>query len=337
MKLLEELCKINAVSGNEDRIYEFISNELKNYVSDIYMDNMSNIIALIDNGSEFNIMLDAHIDQIGLVVKSIDENGFVKFICSGGIDESILPTAEAVIHGKKDIYGIIGAKPPHLLSNEEIGKNKKVNELYIDCGYDFDTLKNLISAGNTISLVSDYKKLKNGLISSKSLDNRIGVYIVTECMKKLSEYNLPFNITALFSSQEEVGCRGALIGAKKIKPDICIVVDVTFGVSSDTDEEHGFALNDGITIAVGPNLNRKVNDVLFKICEKYDIKYKKEVCSANTGTNAWPVQVIENGIMCGLVSVPIRYMHTTVETASLNDVNSAVKLICKAFTEGFLC
>ena len=156
-------------------------------------------------------------------------------------------------------------------------------------------------------------------------------------MKKLAEYDLPYNITALFSSQEEVGCRGALIGAKKIKPNLCIVVDVTFGVSPDTDDEHGFVLDDGITIAVGPSLDRNVNNVLFKICRQHGINFKKEVCSSNTGTNAWPVAVSNEGIRCGVISVPIRYMHTTVETASLNDVNSAIKLICNALTEGFLC
>lgn len=336
MDKLEKMCSINSVSGNEQKMTEFIKEYTKTFCDEVITDSMGNVIAKINNHADLNITLEAHIDNIGLVVKNIDKNGFVKFICSGGVDSSILPTAEVIVHGKKDLFGVIGAKPPHLQTKDDEGKKNSVENMYIDCGYSYENISKYISVGDTITLLSKYNQLNDGFLTSGSLDNRVGCYIVSECLKRLKTKKNVYNISGLFSVQEEVGCRGARNGICLANPDIAIIVDVTFGISPYNDDEHGFEVGDGITIAVGPNLDRKHTNKLIKMCDENNIPYKKEVCSGHTGTDAWPIQISCEGVRCILVSVPIKYMHTTVELANKSDIENAINAICLALEGGML-
>lgn len=336
MDKLIEMCSLHSVSGNERIMTEYIKNYASHFCDDVVSDAMGNVVAKIDNNAELNIVLEAHIDNIGLVVKEIDNKGFVRFVCSGGIDPSILPTAEVVIHGKKDLFGVIGAKPPHLQNNDDVKEKKTIENMYIDCGFDYETVSNYISVGDTISLLSKHNDLKNDFFTSGSLDNRIGCFIVSECLKRLKTKKLPYNLLGLYSVQEEVGCRGAKKGIEMAKADIAIVIDVTFGLSPYTDDEHGFEVGGGITVAVGPNLDKKLTNLFIRVCEANNIPYKKEVCSDHTGTDAWPIQIACEGIRCVLVSIPVKYMHTTVETANKSDVENAINAICLALEGGIL-
>ena len=137
MEKLIEMCSLNSVSGNEFKMTNYIKEYTKTFCDNVVSDEMGNVIAFLNNNSDVNIALEAHIDNIGLVVKEIDDKGFIKFICSGAIDSSILPTAEVIVHGKKELFGVIGAKPPHLQSKDDIGKKNSVEDMYIDCGYNF--------------------------------------------------------------------------------------------------------------------------------------------------------------------------------------------------------
>lgn len=335
MDKLIEMCSVPSVSGNEQGMAELLKTYTESFCDNVYVDSMWNVISTIDNKSDYNIVLEAHTDNIGLVVKEIDENGFIKFICSGGIDSTILPTAEVVVHGKKDFFGVIGAKPPHLQTKDEDEKKKSsVEHLYIDCGLSYEKLSEFISIGDTISLLSTYSNLINDYFASGSLDNRIGCYIVSECLKRLKSKKCGFNLHGLYAVQEEVGHRGSKKGVYNIKPDVAIIVDVTFGISPYTDEEHGFEVGDGLTVAVGPNLDKKLSDKFIELCNINGISCKKEVCSDNTGTDAWAIQVSKRGgVKCILISIPLRYMHTTVEVANKIDVDNAINAICM-FLEG---
>jgi len=336
MKKLKEMCYLNSVSGNEFRMTEYIKNNTESFCDSVSTDSLGNVIAFLDNRSDINVAIEAHMDNIGLVVKEIDEKGFITFLTVGGIDSSILPTAEVIVHGKKDLYGVIGAKPPHLQTKDDENKKNTVDNMYVDCGYDCKTISEYVSVGDTISLLSNFSSLQDDFFTSGSLDNRIGCYIVTECLKRLKTQKLSYNISGVYSVQEEVGCRGAKKAISVAKPDIAIIVDVTFGISPYTDDEHGFEVGDGITLAVGPNLDRKITCKLIDLCEKNNISYKKEICSDHTGTDAWPIQIACEGIRCVLVSVPIKYMHTTVEIANNKDIEDAIKLICMALEGGIL-
>lgn len=334
MEKLIKMCSLNSVSGNEFKMTEYIKKYAETFCDSVTTDSMGNVTAQINNNSNINIALEAHIDNVGLVVKEIDENGFIKFICSGGVDSSILPTAEVTVHGKKDLFGVIGAKPPHLQTKDDSKNKNSIENMHIDCGFDCKKMVSLVSVGDTISLNSKYNDLKDDFLTSGSLDNRIGCYIVLECLKRLKTQKSSYNISGLFSVQEEVGCRGAKTGIEFEKPDIAIIVDVTFGISPYTDDEHGFEVGDGITIAVGPNLDRGFTCKFIEMCDNNNIPYKKEVCSDHTGTDAWPIQVSYEGIRCILVSVPIKYMHTTVEIANKKDINNAIEAICCALEGG---
>lgn len=331
MDLLKQLCEVDAVSGDESPLCDLIERYVGTFSSNVRRDKMGNLTAEVGKGDKVKIVLEAHIDQIGLVVKKIDENGFVHFIKSGGINSSVLPTAEVVIHGKKDVFGIIGAKPPHLQTKTE---SLSQDDMYIDCGYDYNEIIKYVSVGDTVSFVSKFSTLQNDNISSKSLDNRVGVYVALKVLEILAKEDLPYKIAGLFSVQEEVGCRGAASAIENISPECAVVLDVTFGVSPYTSEENGFKVGSGITVAVGPNLNSRKTESFIDFCRKENVDFDIEVCADNTGTDAWPIQVAANGIKCVLISVPIKYMHTTVETANIGDIKSAVCAITKAFEGG---
>lgn len=331
MMVLNELCSINAVSGKENIMAEYLCCVAKDIGCECKTDNHGNVIMSVNNHSNKTILLDAHMDQIGLIVKDIDDSGFVKFIPAGGIDASILPATEVVVHGKKDLYGVIGTRPLSMMHSD---KGIKIDDFFIDCGMSADNIRDIVKIGDTCSFISDYTPLKNDYISSKSLDNRVGVKVVIDCLKNLVGKKMPYNIVGLFSAGEENGCVPAGLAAENIKPDYAIVVDVTFGKTPTTDIEQSFATGEGITVGVGPSLDRILSERFIEQCKKKDIPFSKEICNSNPGTNSWSIQLAGDGVKCLLVSVPIKYMHSTVETVNLKDIQTAVYSICAALEGG---
>ena len=335
MNELFDFCRKTAVSGNE---YEF-SKYLKEKIFDEFcdetsIDNIGNLIAVINKGESIKIMIEAHIDEIGLMVKSIDDNGFVHFAPIGGIDASILPSMEVTIHGKKNILGIIGAKPPHLQNKEERKKAYTIDDLYIDIGYTKEDALENISVGDVISFISEPIDLLNNLFSSKSIDDRMGVYVVYQCLKKLKDKKIDAEIIGLCAVQEEVGDRGATVGGYTINPDYVYVIDVTHATSPYVDKTYGYLLGNGVAIGVGPNLHGEYTKELILNCRALNIPHTIEILSDNSGTDAWTLQTLRNGIPCMLLSAPLRYMHTNVETVSKDDINSIIDAICTVVEGG---
>jgi len=331
---LKTLCSYNAVSGNENKLSNYIFNELKTNFKDVFIDKRGNVICSINNNKKINVLLDAHIDQIGLVVSDITKDGFIKFIANGGVDLKILPTSEVTIHGKEDVFGVIGAKPPHLQNNGDENNASKISNLYIDCGYSYEHISKLVSIGDTISLNANFDSLKNNYYTSKSLDNRVGVYVIYKCLERLNNSNTNYNIIGSFSVKEEIGTNDVFNNLCNLNPDICIVVDVTFGISPNTSKENGFETSKGITIAKGPSLDLELSNKIKSVCDKHNIPFFTEVCSGSTGTNVWKIQENSPNTRCILVSVPIKYMHSTVEVVNHNDIDYAINSICLALEEG---
>ena len=334
MEMLYELCRQVAVSGNEHNLAEYLRNSFASFCDETIIDNIGNLIVTLNKNAGKRIMIEAHMDEIGLIVKRIDEKGFIKFAPIGGIDSAILPSMEVIVHGKKPVFGVIGAKPPHLMTKDEADKKYSLESLYIDTGYSFEELSAIVEIGDIITFNSEPKKLLNNRFSSKSIDNRMGICVVYECLKRLKEENIDVEITGLCAVQEEVGCRGAKVGGYNVSPDLAIVIDVTHGISPYINEEMGFPLDSGVAIGIGPNLSPEYTEKMINICKKYDLKYTLEVCNGNSGTDAWALQVSRSGIPCVLLSVPLRYMHTSVETASENDINVVIEAICAFVKEG---
>lgn len=344
MKSLENtirlLSDLRGISGFEYRISDEIIKILTPYCDEINTDALGNIIAL-KKGKTGNkkIMLEAHFDEIGLLVSDIDENGFLSFINIGGVDSRILLSAEVIVHGKHNIKGVIGAKPPHLQESGEADKSIKIKDMSIDTGLSFEEVKENILIGTPVTLSQSVGKLLNNNISLKTLDDRAGVAAIIEVFKTA---DIDADLYASISVQEEVGLRGAKVSAFSVMPDFAIAIDVCHAITPDNSKE-AFESGSGVVISVGPNIHPKISNKLSEIAKKYDIKTNIEVSSGDTGTDAWAIQVAGYGIPTGLLSIPLKYMHTSVETMNLDDFEALVSLIDKflkesdEFSEDWLC
>ncbi len=326
--LLKKLSDMRAISGFEYRISNELEKLFAGLADDIHTTALGSVIAVKRCGKPDakRIMLAAHCDEIGLMVSSIDENGFVKFVNIGGIDTKVLPSSEVVIHGKEDVYGVIGSKPPHLLPREDMDKSLGIDALAIDIGYSHDDACKLVNIGDSITMLSPNSNLKNKQFSGKCLDDRAGVAAMVKCLEYLKKETLDADVYAVCTAQEETGLRGAKTAAYEVKADYAIAVDATHGITPD-NSDNAFEIGGGTAIGIGPSLNRKMHKKLINLAEENKIKYQTEVMGGDTGTDAWAIQVSRCGVPTALLSIPLKYMHTTVETLSEKDVEATAKLM----------
>ena len=330
-ELLFELTDSMGVSGAEENAAGIIMDKLMKYTKDAHMDPFGNVIGKIGEHSKDKptLLFDAHLDEIGLIVTYIDEKGFVKVGNCGGVDRRLLLAQQVCIHGKQQVLGIICSKPPHLLSDEERKKAPEISEIAIDTGFSKEKLQEFVTPGDRITFCGMNKTLLNGRVSGKSFDDRSGVTAILYALDLLKdEVDLPFNLTVLFSSQEEVGLRGAHSAAYDIDADYAIVVDVSFGFTSDAPEDKCGKLGQGGMIGISPSLSRVMSDRLVALSKSYDIPYQLEVMPERTGTNADVIAVTKGGVSVVTLSIPLRYMHTPVEMLDISDVEAVGRLLC---------
>ncbi len=336
--VLKDLSSFTGVSGREEGISDYIAGFFRKHCNNVEIDKFYNVIGYKKGSGEAGkkIMIMAHHDEIGLMVKSIDENGFVKFTNIGGVDSKILLAQEVVLHGRKEIYGVVGAKPPHLLKPEEAKKAVKMDDLYIDTGFNKESISKFVSIGDIITLKTYPFELKGNKLSSKCLDNRAGVAVLLDIMEQLLKLKHHDDVVFVATSQEELGLSGAKIAAYNISPDLAIVVDACHGDIPDAPKDETYPLGKGPAIAIGPNLHRLNTKKIIDLAKEENIPHQIDVEPGNTGTEAWATQVSRNGIPTLLVSVPLKYMHTTIETININDIKNAGKLISRFVSEGIL-
>lgn len=327
-ELIKTLSNMRGISGYEYRINENIKDMLKGLCDEVSIDNLGNVIAVKKSGikNAKKVLIEAHIDEIGLMASDIDENGFVSIVNVGGIDPRILPSAEVIIHGKRDIKGVIGAKPPHLLADGEADKSSKMKDMAIDTGLSADEVKNLVSIGDSITMAVECTELLGGQITGKSLDDRACAAAVITVLKNLQKVKMDADVYTVFAAKEEVGGFGAMTATYSINPDIAIAIDVCHGITPDNSKD-AYEVGDGCVITMGPNIHPKISDRLINTAKEYNIKHQIEVEGGNTGTDAWVMQVVGEGIPTGLLSVPLKYMHTTVETISVSDCKAVSDLL----------
>ena len=334
-KELLELSESGGISGFESAITPKIKKLLEKYCEEISVDRLGNVIGIRRGGknSSGKIMLEAHIDGIGLMVTDVDERGFIRFTNIGGVDTRILPSAEVIVCGRKELYGVIGAKPPHLQKPGESDKPAKLCDMAIDVGLSHDEVCKYVTPGDMITFCTSAKKLSPKMISGKYLDDRAGFLSLLLCLEELKNVNLPFDIIVMGAVQEEVGCRGAAAGSYHIEPDAAFVVDVCHGDTPDSGSESIFKLGSGTVLSLGPNIHPYLAQVAQTVAEREGIKYSLDTDGGDTGTDAWEIQVAKNGIPTLLLSIPLRYMHTTVETISYDDVSATGRLLAAAIRE----
>lgn len=329
IKNLMELSNAGGISGFEYTVTPVIERLLSKYCDEVKKDVSGNVIGYVytDSKSAPTVMIEAHTDGIGLMVKDIDERGYITFVTIGGVDPRILPSCEVIVCGKRDLYGVIGARAPHLTSAADRKKAAKVEDMAVDVGLPYEKVVQIVTPGDMIYFKTESVKLLDKKLSGKYLDDRAGVISLLMALEKLKDKKLPFNLAVLCATQEEVGLRGAVTGSYNVDPVCAIVVDVCHGTTPDSGSDSTFKIGTGTVITCGPNINRKMFEIAKKAADDNKIKYSVEAEGGHTGTDAWVVQVSRRGVATLLLSIPLRYMHTTVETLSMKDVEATAELI----------
>lgn len=330
--LLFNLCSAHGVSGEEGSVTDIAKLIMGTY-ADVSTDVNGNLIAQFGKtDAKYSIMLDAHIDQIGLIITHIDENGFVKASPCGGIDRRVLQAERFIILSKQPIPCICCSTPPHLSSgNEE--KAVSADNLWFDTGISGDKLKDMVSLGDRIVFDIHPKQLLNNRITSKALDNRAGVAAVMYCGDLLKKQDLNCKVIITLSTREEVNMLGAKTAAFGYYPSEAIAVDVSFAKQSGVPSEKSGNIDEGPMIGIAPVLDKEISDKLITAAKVKKLKYQCEVMGGATGTNADVISSTRGGIRTGLVSIPLRSMHTGAEIVSLNDVAATGELLAEYILE----
>ncbi len=321
-QLIKKLTAPAAVGGDEDKILSVLKELLSSY-GKVETDAVNNVICTFGEG--YHILLDAHIDEIGLTVTSVTEDGFLKFASCGGVDKRMLLGAEVTVFGKKRLNGVISTLPPHLQKASDEKKVPEISELSIDVGLDTETAQVLIPLGSKVTFKRQFTELLNHQISSNCLDDRAGAAALLIALDELKK--LPLKITVLLSAQEELGTRGAKTGPYGRNADEAISVDVSFGYTPGCSKEECGKIGNGAMIGISPVLDKKISEALISVAQENQIPYQTEVMNGRTGTNADVISLSENGIKCGLISIPLKYMHSPVEVVDIRDVESVAELI----------
>ena len=333
-QLLEKLSNAYGVSGFEDDVRNLMMGELKGHVDDLDVDNMGNLIATKNGKPDGKkVMLAAHMDEIGLIVRYIDKNGFIKFSKLGGINDQMLLNQEVYIHSNGEkILGVIGSKPPHRMKAAEKKKPVQYENMFIDIGAsDKENAEEMVNVGDPITIKQKFAELKNDLVMGNAMDNRVGCAILLEVMKRARSDATIYGVGTV---QEEVGLKGAKTAAYRINPDMALALDVT--ISGDhpgmKEEDAPAKAGEGpciiLTDASGRGIitHPQVKELLIQVAEEEEIPYQLEVSEGGT-TDATAIHLTREGIPTGVISPPSRYIHTPVSVVNIKDVENAVKLI----------
>ena len=329
-EIIFNLCSTSGVSGSEEPAVNAAKKYLETFAK-VSTDRNGNLFAELGNvNSEKTILLDAHIDRIGLIVTEIDKNGFVKVDKCGGVDIRTLQDCSLVLQSNPDIVGTVCCMPPHLTDGKE-DTAVAIDKTYVDLGMGETEIKKHIKIGDVLTFNTEPKMLLNNKICAPALDNRCSVASLIRCAEILSnEQSLEYKVVIMLSVQEETFGTGAKTGAFSINADEAIAIDVSFASQPDIPGQYSkIELSQGPMICISPILNREMSDKLIEIAENSEIPYQLEPISGTTGTNADNITVTKSGVKTSVISIPQRYMHTPNEVVSLDDVENTAKLICE--------
>lgn len=290
-------------------------------------------IGHIKGESDYTIMVDAHIDQIAMVVTDIDDEGFLTVAKAGGIDLRSLPARPVTVHGGGKLAAVFCSTPPHLGGADV--KYDDISRLKLDTGLGA-AARESVSVGDIVTLAENPFELSHGKVAGRSFDDRAGAAVIIALAERLSSEALPCNAALCLSDAEELGLRGVRPAAYRIEPDEAIAVDVSFGDGIGIAPEECGKLGGGAMIGVSPALDRAVTDRLIGTAEKYNIPFQTEAMGSSTGTNADMIAVSRRGVKTCTVSIPLRNMHTETEVLAVSDLEAAVDLLYNYIMAGGL-
>ncbi|MFT6715507.1 MAG: putative aminopeptidase FrvX [Saprospiraceae bacterium] len=331
ISLLKDICEVAGAPGFENRVRELVINEISPLVDSINVDNMGNVIAFKKGKENKKIMVAAHMDEIGFIVTHIDDNGFLKFHTLGGFDPKTLTAQRVIIHGKKDIIGVMGAKPIHVMTAAERTKAPVMSDYFIDLGMDKKEVEKHITIGDPITRERGLIEMGD-CVNCKSLDNRVSVFILIETLKKLKEKTLPYDLYATFTVQEEVGIRGAQVATLSIQPDISFCVDTTiaFDVPGAQAHEKITELGEGVGIKIMDSrtiCDPRMVAFMKETADSNKIKWQPEILTGG-GTDTMALQqMTAGGSVAGAISIPTRHIHQVIEMCNKKDIERSIDLL----------
>ena len=325
---LGRLCAISAPSGFESPAVKAAAELLRPLVDEVSVTRMDSVVGIRRCGkpNAKRLLLDAHLDEIGLIITSIEE-GFLRFAALGGVDPRMLPDREVRILTEPPMLGVIACLPPHVQSDEDMDKSQPIRELCIDVGLSQEEAKRCIPIGTPATYWGGCTPLGEELLCGKALDDRSCFCVLLDTLEQLKGEELGVDLYVLGSTQEETHCTGAITAAYEIAPELCVAVDVTHGDSPDAPKGETFKLGGGPVVGVGPNCVRSLSERFKTLAREEDIPFQIEVLPGHSGTNAWPVQISREGVATAVLSVPLRYMHTPVETVHRGDLKNTARLL----------
>ncbi len=331
--LLKETCEVAGISGFEQRVRELVLREIDTLCDNISTDNMGNLIAL-KKGKGNNlkkVMIAVHMDEIGFIVTHIDDKGFLKFHTIGGFDPKTLTAQRVVVHGKRDIIGVMGTKPIHLMTPEERGKQLQIRDYFIDTGLSANEVKDIVDIGSPVSRERELIEMGE-CVNCKSIDNRVAVFILIELLRELQHMELPVDVYAAFTVQEEVGLRGAAAATQRIKPDFSFCIDTTiaYDVPGATPEEYTTQLGKGVAIKIMDGMticDYRMVEYMKQIADKHGIVWQPEILVAGGTDTAMQQRMTAGGSIAGAVSIPTRHIHSVIEMAHKSDIRGNIDLL----------
>ncbi len=333
-RLLAELTGLSGVSGQEEPLRTVLRGHLASRVDQVRTDALGNLRG-IKHGQPAGprILLAAHMDEIGLVVTQI-EGGFLRFTRVGGADLRVLPAQEVTVHtAQGDLPGVIASRPPHVLGPEERRHPFRQDQLFIDLGLEEAQVRERVQVGDFVSLRQETVRLGQAFATGKAVDNRASLVVLLRTLDHLQTMAHAWEVVALATVQEEITLGGAYTGTYRVRPHVGIALDVTFARQPGVSDEEAVAWDRGPAIALGPNIHPRVRERLVETAQRHEIPYVEEVLPGHSGTDAWAIQVTRSGVPTGLLSLPIRNMHTPGETVCLRDMERTARLLAHFIAE----
>lgn len=338
-KFLNNYMNSLSPTGQENESQQLWIDYIKNYVDKVIVDDYGTAVGVINPDNDYKVVIEAHVDEVSFRIKYITEKGYIYVAKNGGSDHQIAPSKMVKIHttdGKK-IDGFFGWPAIHTRGTGTKETHPSIENIFIDCGV--DSRKELeemgVHVGCIVTYPDEFKIINNKFYSGKALDNKLGGYILTQIAKNIKEKNIkiPYSLYIVNSVQEEVGLKGAKMIADKIKPNVAIVIDTTHDTSTpmmNKNKNGDISCGKGPVLTIGPTIQQKLGNLVLKTAIDNKIKFQRKVSGRSTGTDAESFAFSCGGVPTCLISLPLKYMHTTVETTKIDDVDETEKLLLES-------
>lgn len=333
---LREMVEAHAPSGHEARLRDYLRGVWEPLVDELSSDGLGSLIATKrptrGQRPSLRIMLAAHVDEIGLMAREVVE-GFISVQRISGVDNRVMPAQAVLVHGRRPLPGIVAAKPPHMLPMAERGVYEPMDHLLVDVGLEPAEVEALVQPGDLITQDAPMIELRNGLLAGKAMDDRASVAALTVCLQELQTLQHGHEVCAVATAQEETGLLGARTAAWRVKPDLAVALDVDFAAQPGVEADESVKLGQGPGLPVGPNFHPRLVEQLRNVARRHEIPLQGTVIAGASGTDAWAIQVARDGVPTALLGIPLRNMHSPVETLDPRDIERAGRLLARFIAE----